>query len=598
MKATEQFYNDRVSEFSRTALAYRQRYNFFSFVRLSIFIAALGVAIIAGTWHWWAGVLFFMIFLGLFYQFVRWHSALARKQVHATHLAEINQRELEALAYHTDQFRYDPPVSDMAHPYAADLDIEGPYSLFQLLNRASTGLGRAELNRFLCYPTDAASIAARQEAIRELTPQVAWRQELQALGIAAADDPAHVAGLTQWLELPNLFARIKWLKAARVLLPIWTLIAAIFIAPAIPLPLSILLLLPAGYILQKTLRSVNEIHELTGKAGAILSHYADMLGHLEAAEFRSTALQQAQAPLHNDNQRASEALKRLAYITGQLDVRYNAFAVILNVGFLWDIQWIYKLEDWKTRHGNSLSGWFTSLQTFEALSSLANAAYNNPDWVFPEIIDTCQIEALELGHPLIAPELRVCNDFYLPSSGHIKLITGSNMAGKSTFLRTVGINIVLAMAGAPVCARRFRCPLLMPYTSMRTRDALHENTSSFYAELKRLKFIIEAVEAKDTREHYPFFILDEILKGTNSEDRHTGARALIRQLIEAGGTGLIATHDLELGKLEAGYGGALENLCMEVTIIDGKLSFDYKIKKGVSKSFNATLLMREMGINI
>jgi len=138
----------------------------------------------------------------------------------------------------------------------------------------------------------------------------------------------------------------------------------------------------------------------------------------------------------------------------------------------------------------------------------------------------------------------------------------------------------------------------MPYTSMRTRDALHENTSSFYAELKRLKFIIEAVEAKDTREHYPFFILDEILKGTNSEDRHTGARALIRQLIEAGGTGLIATHDLELGKLEAGYGGALENLCMEVTIIDGKLSFDYKIKKGVSKSFNATLLMREMGINI
>ncbi|MDP4709804.1 MAG: hypothetical protein NWS63_01295 [Saprospiraceae bacterium] len=598
MKAIQDLYATRAEEFANTSLSHRQRYHFFSFVRLIIFILALGMAIVLGTWHWWAGLAFFMVFLAFFYRFVRWHSDIARKQAHAANLADINRKELNALAYHLDDFAFDPPRADVMHPYAADLDIEGAHALFQLLNRASTGIGRAALSDFLCYPADLPEILARQEAIRELSPQVGWRQELQALGKEAADDPAHVAGLRQWLEAPNIFAEIRWLTAARVVIPLWTLVAAIFVAPVIPWTLNLLLLLPAGYILQKTVRLVNQTHELTGKAGTILHHYAAMIAHLESADFRSAALQKAQLPLRSEDKQASEALKTLAYITSQLDVRYNAFAVLLNLGFLWDIQWLYRLEQWKSKYGIHLSEWFDSLKYVEAISSLANAAYNNPDWVFPEIIDACKLEAVHLGHPLIAPGIRVCNDFQLPSSGHIKLITGSNMAGKSTFLRTVGINIVLAMAGAPVCATRFRCPLLMPYTSMRTRDALHENTSSFYAELKRLKFIIEAVEAKGSGGHYPFFILDEILKGTNSEDRHTGSRALIKQLIAAGGTGLIATHDLELGKLEAEYGGALENLCMEVTIEDGKLSFDYKIKKGISKSFNATLLMREMGIRI
>jgi DNA mismatch repair ATPase MutS len=301
---------------------------------------------------------------------------------------------------------------------------------------------------------------------------------------------------------------------------------------------------------------------------------------------------------------ASKRISRLSYIIGQLNVRYNAFAILLNISALWDLQWVYQLEKWKKQEKDHLPGWFEALATFEALCSYANLNYNNPSWSFPDVGNKNSVDAEALGHPLIHESERICNDINIPLNGHIKLVTGSNMAGKSTFLRTVGLNIILALSGAPVCAKRLSLPHLIVYTSMRTQDALHESTSSFYAELKRLKFIIEAVEeqagiAEDSKEkQHVFFLLDEILKGTNSVDRHTGSKALIRQLIESKGSGIIATHDLELGKLEESYGGHVENLCIEVEIKDGKLYFDYKLKKGVSESFNATLLMQNMGIKI
>jgi DNA mismatch repair ATPase MutS len=268
--------------------------------------------------------------------------------------------------------------------------------------------------------------------------------------------------------------------------------------------------------------------------------------------------------------------------------------MILNIATLWDLKYIWQLEKWKAEQKEFLPKWFDSLAEFEAILSLSTLYYNNPDWVFPTIQDDSNVIAKELGHPLISAQKRICNNIDIPTKGHIKLVTGSNMAGKSTFLRTVGLNIVLAMCGAPVCAKEMTLPSLKVYSSMRTQDALHESTSSFYAELKRLKFIIEAVESEGNI----FFLLDEILKGTNSNDRHTGSKALIRQLIKSKGSGIIATHDLELGNLEVQSEGAIENLRMEVEIKDDKLFFDYKLKKGVSESFNATLLMKNMGIRI
>lgn len=242
-----------------------------------------------------------------------------------------------------------------------------------------------------------------------------------------------------------------------------------------------------------------------------------------------------------------------------------------------------------------LPEWFEILQEFDAMVTLGTLHYNHEDWTIPNIdLAFTGLEGIELGHPLIDAKKRVPNDLIVPNSGHIKLITGSNMAGKSTYLRTVGLNIVLAMTGSPVCAKSLRLPILTVNTSMRTQDVLHESTSSFYAELKRLKTIIDSVENGEK----VFFLLDEILKGTNSHDRHTGSRALIEQLIKSKGMGLIATHDLELGVLEAEANGTIENLCIEVMVEKDRLTFDYTIKKGVSKSFNATYLMRNMGIKI
>ena len=275
-------------------------------------------------------------------------------------------------------------------------------------------------------------------------------------------------------------------------------------------------------------------------------------------------------------------------------MRYNFFAIFLNILVLWDIQWVSRLERWKKEHHSNLANWFVSLNEFDALISLSTLAYNKPDWTFPTIHENATLKGIELGHPLIPSKELISNDFMMPTNEHIKLVTGSNMAGKSTFLRTVAINIVLALSGSKVCAKEMSLPHLDVYTSMRTTDALHENTSSFYAELKRLKIILDAVDRKEQ----VYFLLDEILKGTNSKDRHTGSKALIEQLIKSGGAGIIATHDLELSILESKYDGNLENLCMEVEVNNDELTFDYKLKKGVSKSFNATTLMRNMGIKI
>ena len=266
---------------------------------------------------------------------------------------------------------------------------------------------------------------------------------------------------------------------------------------------------------------------------------------------------------------------------------------------VWDFQQACLLDRWKSKHKNDLPKWFEALAEMEALISLGNLSFNNQDWTFPEITEQKQLKAERLGHPLLQKEKCVTNSAKMPTKGHIHLITGSNMAGKSTWLRTIGINIVLALSGSPICGKSFSIPPLQVYTSMRTQDALHESTSGFFAELKRLKFIIDAVEDPTKTDGRPvFFILDEILKGTNSRDRHTGAKALIQQLIKSAGAGLIATHDLELAALEKEADGQIENWAMEVEVENGKLHFDYTLKKGVSQSFNATLLMQQMGIKI
>ena len=599
----EQSYTQRAEAFKKAAAALSQRYNRFSLIRLLIFL--LGIALIVLLWsslHFGAGIAGVFVFLMGFYRFVRWHQAIKAKEQHQTRLAQLN--EWEATAYEEHDFsNYADGAAFLKadHPNAIDLDLFGPFSIFQYLNRATTALGRQKLAAWLSRPAAQQEITARQEATKELAGMLDWRQHFQAYGLEAEDDPAQIELLKRWLPEPTFLKDKKWVAAALYIIPVWSVVAAVLWALYLPWFLGILLYLPALLILRRFAERVNATHLKTAKAEQALAHYAKLIQQIEGQSFQAPLLQELHGAFGESGKEASVMIRKLSFIIRQLNVRYNAFSFLFNILGLWELQYVYRLENWKTGLQERLPAWFEAMAAFEALSSYANCCHNNPDWAMPTVTRRMKVEAEEVGHPLLPRDKRVCNDIQLPTDGHIKLVTGSNMAGKSTFLRTVGINIVLAMAGAPACAKKLELPPLQVYTSMRTQDALQESTSSFYAELKRLKFIIEAVET--TADHQPpqlqaFFLLDEILKGTNSNDRHTGSKALIRQLIRSRGSGIIATHDLELGELEAEAEGTIENLCIEVEIKDGKLYFDYKLRKGVSESFNATLLMQQMGIKI
>ena len=591
----ENTYQERAAHFEATAEQLQQRYNRLSIVRLFSFFGGVFVAIFCfSQFSVGVGMVFLVLFLIGFIRFVFWHRGLLYQAKHHQYLSAINQREIAALGHQYQHFSAGEQFLDIHHPYSIDLDIFGDYSLFQYLNRTTTQIGQQALANYLLHPTDKKEILDRQAAIQELKDQLDWRQHLQAHGQEANDQLDHLRLLNSWLEDKPFISNNILLKIALYAVPIWMLMGLVLSLYWMSWQIFLLFVLLPGIILSRTKEQVDKAHLRTTHADSMLSSYAQLIQHIEPHQFQATKLTTLQAHFNNKEGLASIAIQRLSYIIHQLNVRYNMFAIFFNLFGLWDLQWVYRLEQWKATYKPYLVNWFDALQEFEALNSVATSYYNNPDWHFPAIHEGTQLEGIALGHPLINVSKRVCNDFQTPTQAHIKLVTGSNMAGKSTFLRTVGINIVLAMAGAPVCGASFRLPLLQVYTSMRTQDALHESTSSFYAELKRLKVIIQAVETTDNI----YFLMDEILKGTNSKDRHTGSRALIEQMIASKGAGIIATHDLELGNMEATANGAIENLCMEVAVVDGELQFDYQLEKGVSKSFNATILMKEMGIAI
>lgn len=589
----QELYKKRQNDFAAKAAELKQKYIRFSIVRLIIFF--IGAAIFVFLWSYgWAAVLFLFMFLAVFARFVYWHQAIQQDQIHHENLTKVNQNEIDYLNYKFNQFDSGKQFKDTQHPNSIDMDLFGDYSFFQYCNRSNTSIGKNCLANWLSHPAKIQEISLRQESVKELHQQLDWRQNFQALGMSTEDSEDHLKALKKWLQMPPFVSNSLLFKIAMYVAPILGIAGVLLWLFYIPWQLAILFYVPAAIILKMTVEKVNATHVQTDKAEKILAHYARLIHHIEGEKFSSKKLHDLQSVFFIGKENASTSVKKLSYIIQQLNVRNNPFAIILNVFSLWDLHWVNRLEKWQTLQKDHLPKWFDALQEIEAVLSLSTLYYNNPDWVFPKVENKNELVAKQMGHPLIDREERVCNDLSMPTEAHIKLITGSNMAGKSTFLRTAGLNIILAMSGSAVCAEQFSLPPLQVYSSMRTVDALHESTSSFYAELKRLKIIIEAVDA----EQNIFFILDEILKGTNSTDRHTGSKALIQQFINSQGSGLIATHDLELGSMESKSEGAIENLCMEVEVKDGKLKFDYTIKKGVSQSFNATLLMKQMGIRI
>jgi hypothetical protein len=440
-------------------------------------------------------------------------------------------------------------------------------------------------------------VLARQAAVAELTLDAAWQQEWQARARhfpRQTDDPRRFAA---WLQQPDFFANKAWLKIAMVVLPPLALASAGLWLAGYSSMMFVGFLALLGGINHYYRAARDDYFEHSDSMYDVLRAYRDQLALLESRELTASHLAALRRVVAAPGAvPASGLIGQLASIVEYFSMRQSTLAAFFANNLLfWDFFWMWRLESWKRRLGGKFAPMLDVVAELEALISLAAYQFANPTYTVPELsTEALEFTAEELGHPLIFAAKRITNDFSTVGAGCTGVVTGSNMSGKTTFLRTVGLNMVLALAGGAVCARRVRLSPAQVYTAMRTQDNLAESTSSFYAELKRLRLLLELTAAGTP----VFYLLDEILKGTNSRDRHRGARALIHQLHQRPASGLISTHDLELGALAQELPGAVTNYSFNSTIEGDEILFNYHLTPGLCRSFNASKLMQLMGIAI
>ncbi len=589
-------FQERASRFGKQAEAYSKKNNQISIIRIFVFIAGIVCIVYLANARMPEVLafvtLFFLIGFGLI---VQYHNQSKAKGQHLKHLAQINQEELQRMEGNLRSFAGGEKYTDPQHPYVADLDIFGPHSLFQLVNRSHTGPGRKKLADWLKNAAEKQEITARQEAIRELGGQVDWRQDFQAYGMDVHEEENDIATLLQWIQEPGAIKSPSLYLVLLLILPVLSIVSVIlFFTGTVASFVPLLAVFGNGLVLWSVKDIAIITHKKTTASIKVLGANRFMIKKIEESNFQSERLKQLQENFQHQDYTASREVSRLQNILNNFDNRANMIYHIFNIFLLLDVYWLRRADRWKSHNREHISQWFEAISEFEALGSLAGFQYTHPDFVFPEISERhYTFNAKNLGHCLIKREHRVASDFSLEGRGEIAIITGSNMAGKSTFLRTVGINAALALAGAPVCASQMEISKLQVFTSMRTQDSLEESVSSFYAELQRLKQLLETVAQGAP----VLFMLDEILKGTNSHDRHQGAASLVKQLSKLNAMGLVSTHDLELGQLADNMPN-IKNYSFDSTIENDEIFFDYKLHNGVCQSFNASKLMEKMGIAI
>ncbi|BDD06472.1 MutS-related protein [Aureibacter tunicatorum] len=533
-------------------------------------------------------------FMPTFILLLKFHQRTKAKKSFYHHLENLNQREISRLEHKFNDLDGGTEFINTNHNYSSDLDIFGDKSsLFQLINHTTTIHGRKTLAKWLDNIPSKETITSRQRAIKELCKQEDWCQKFETIGLSLSEK---LKNKSKNIKVANIDKLSKWEKLASYIMPISFLLTSLL---CFSLDLSFyLVLIPVSilfFTMKKKSMQLADLSKTIEEEHKQLEVYEKLFDEIEKKSFDEEYLNQIKAHFTKDNIKASIAIKQLKNIVYLLNNRANAFFPIFNFIFGLDLHYVSYLNQWNERYAQSIDSWLSKIGEMESLNSLAQNAIANPNQCYPKINDNRYfISSSQLGHPLIASSSRVSNDFQLNGDGKLALITGSNMSGKSTFLRTIGINIAMAYAGGTVCAKAFEVSIMNLFTSMRTNDNLEENTSSFYAELKRIESLINQIK----NDQMPtLFMLDEILKGTNSADRHKGAKALILQLHEGNSSGFISTHDLALGEL-AIDNHYIDNYHFSSDIDNDKLHFDYKIKKGVCESFNASVLMKQIGIKI
>ena len=569
-------------------------------LRLLLFVAGVAGLIVlrAESWAVLAAVaaVTFVPFLAL----VTYHNRLFHRKDYLEKEKEVNEQELAALDGDNSAFDDGQTYADPAHLYAFDLDVFGPRSLFQAINRTCTGPGRNRLAAWLGQHLEQKeAIEARQAAVRELAGETDFRQRFRILGLLHKGKAADEGELRAWAATPSTF---RSHLALRVLPPAVTLLNAVCLVLVVAnvLPGTLWGILWFGCLTLSFCFTgrISRTQAVYGKKLQILGTYARLLHLMDGQSMHCPALQAIKGKIGGDRQEASLAIRRLDRLMNALDQRNNYLMyTVLNGTFCWELWQIMRIERWKEQHASALPRWIDAIGETDALCSLATFAYNHPDYTFPTLAETdgsFRLQATALGHPLMPRDRCVRNDADIMKRPYFVIITGANMAGKSTYLRTIGVNYLLACTGAPVCATRMEVTPVKLITSLRTSDSLSDNESYFFAELKRLKLIIDKLRAGEQL----FIILDEILKGTNSVDKQKGSLALIKQLMTLQADGIIATHDLALGTLAAHYPDNISNFCFEADITDNELTFSYRLRPGVAQNMNACFLMQKMGIAV
>lgn len=559
--------------------------------RLVAFGAWIGIFFIPFISPFYFKILIGLPVFALFLWLVKKNRNLKIKRDFERKMKRLNELEINVLNKDYSSFEDGSEFMDPSHQYSHDMDVFGDRSFFQYINRTSSFKGKQRLADNLSDSMHSnRELEERQAAVEELSSEVDFRQEIHARISFCDEDRTDLKTIINWLELKSKFKIQNWQKILMGLVVVYSATLTVMLSlelihPILFFAIIVIPMIVPGFIL----KTITEEYKTLQKAFKSISKFHEVFDALAHKKFDSKVLS-----VHQSNfLKASQQLKELNKVVSQFDQRNNILVLfIMNIYFSWDLFSLRNLMAWKNENSNDLKNWFDSLADFEVISSLSNFRFNHQDEsIYPELNSSGVYEFTGVGHPFIPSGERVDNDYSLVKN-QFSIITGANMAGKSTFLRTIGVNMILAFSGGPVLAKKANLQPIKMFTSMRTSDSLQSQKSYFYTELLRLNLIVNELEKGQGL----FIILDEILKGTNSKDKAEGSFKFMEKILTYDSTGIVATHDLSLCEIESKYPNQIENLFFDVSIEKDDLNFDYLLRNGVCSNMNATFLMKKMGL--
>jgi Flp pilus assembly protein TadB len=562
-------------------------------LRLALFMAIGATIYLLFNISW---AIFVALFIGaiLFARLLSWQRKLSQQKSYADALVKIANDELKGFEGDYSAFDGAKERINPMHDFSFDLDIFGECSIFQLLNRTALPLGQHRLADYLEFPLhEKTAIEQRQETIKELAQLENFCLSFRKLGNVTDSCFSNLEEVSKIFSTQVDFPNRAFWQAAIIVVPLLYIVLLVLVLVGVVSGNTFILLYFAALALssiptKRILRMLNTFNKKTKQ----LDTYAQLFQLIENTSFKSHLAKKLQNAVLQPVA-TSKNIAKLDYYYRNLDVTFSPAIFFLNP-FLLNVRYALKISKWMQLHAAYTKKWFDVLAEFDALVSLGTFTANNPDFSFPEPADSFVFQGKNVGHPLLSREKCVTNNIDIARKPYFMIVTGANMAGKSTYLRTVSVNHLLASVGAPVYADSLRFYPGRLLTNLRTADSLVNSESYFFAELKRLKMIIDTL--KSGAESGLFIILDEILKGTNSEDKQKGSLALMKRLVNLGGNGIIATHDLALGALENEFPDAVHNYHFDATIVGDTLTLDYRLHRGIAKNMNASFLMRSMGI--